>query len=537
MLGSSFLDIPADARRRIYAEAGRVRPCWIELGPRRQDPIGASRTSRLTPRSCFYRLKLNGLTTIIRARPDRICPRLPIGLLLVCIAIHNEAHAVFYGQNKFLLRGHSASDLDSLACVSSSALAAMNSLVLRLNCWPCPNGHDDTGFRSTRVQGTTPTCVNCGTPFSRGDAAWTDANPTTRELIPEWESLCNRLSSSVSAGKLRLTLICDVQDLASGKRIVRPLLSLPTLAACTIRLGRRRDQYDLTALAQETSLRLTGPYAPPQPGFRFEALPYELRRRILEFTHLGPRTDYARPLLRIEHGKLVLNNPVPISHPICCFKCTETFADCCCPTIHASYAPKCTCRVLPMELFLVSKRMYQDAGGVFYSSTTFDFAQDLQETLAFLERLPRRALRLIRCFRISFPRDHMLKWFRQGHADQFNKLVTFIRDNMDDTRLRLIVNTHTIDDDCQWEEDPDDNRYVYDTYLDIANTLCLLRGLRDVQFDLGWASELGPWLAREVLGDRSHYEAGKSQGDWFARIPHWHSNESRLPNSNYEGGS
>lgn len=479
---------------------------------------------------------MQGITIVGRKGPDCICPKLPVELLLVCRAVHNEAYEVLYSQNRFLLRGHSASDLSYLGCVSTKALATMRSLVLRLNCWPCRNGHDDL-FRWKKD----PTCVDCQTPLSRADAAWTATDPAARQSLPEWESFCSRLSRSISAGRLRLTFICDVQDLVSGQLIVGPLLSLPTLAACTIRLGRRKDQYDLTALAQETSLRLTGSYAPPPSGFPFEALPNELRRRILEFTHFGSTIDYARPLLRIERGKLVLNNPIPVHRPICCFKCTDTFADCCCPTIHASYAPNCTCRVLPMELFLVSKGMYRDALEVFYSSVTFDFMQDHQETIAFLDRLPRRALSLIQGFRIIIPDEHFLSWQSDNHAEQFRKLVTFIGDHMNATKLRLVVDTLKICDTCLWVDDNEENRFVYDVYLDIANTLCSLRGLRGVEFAMGWASELAPWMCREILGDRYTGEVCEPEHrpgdpDWFGWAPKWHSNTTRLPNSNYKGG-
>lgn len=135
----SFFDLPAHARRRVYAHAGLARPCWISLRPRQ--PERESAVQR--PRECLYRLRLRGITEAERKGPACICPQLPLALLLVCKAVYTEAFDVLYGQNRFVLRAHSPANLGPLPCMSTRVLATMRSLMLRLNCWPCRNGHDD----------------------------------------------------------------------------------------------------------------------------------------------------------------------------------------------------------------------------------------------------------------------------------------------------------------------------------------------------------------------------------------------------------
>ncbi len=527
----SFLDLPAGVRKRIYADAGLVRPCYIDLRPGK-----GARDPPLASSICFYRQKRSGITHLGRTEPDCYCPRLPTELLLVSKAVHDEVLDLLYSQNKFLFRGHNCSDLTPLRRISARALAAMTSLLIRLNCWPCFNGHNDIWVRPSGDR----VCVDCRTFISNGDPAWGSTDPVARGWLPQWENLFTHLSSSISPKRLRLTFICDVQDLESAELVVRPLTSLPTLAACTIRLGRRRDQYPLAALAREASLRLTRSYIPPPTAFRFQALPPELRFRILEFADLGRQVLYERSLLHIEKGKLILGTPDSVFHPICCYKCVGTFADCCCPTTRASYAPSCTCRVLPMELFLVSKQMYQDASSVFYPASCFDFLQNHRETVAFLSRLPRAGLGLIRRLRIAVTAAHFHEWELSGHASQFRTLVEFIRDNMDVTKLELTIDTHAIDDDCLWIDGEEENRFVYGVYLDIANTLCLLRGLWWVEFDIGWAPGLVPWLTQEVLGRRRwprDVRGGRTippaPGFGFEGSPSWHKPDVRLANSNY----
>src|SRR5262249_40196883 len=154
----------------------------------------------------------------------------------------------------------------------------------------------------------------------------------------------------------------------SGSQVMKAFAALPVLKECTIRLGRRRNN-DLRSLARDTSLRMTRAFV-PKPHFPYERLPQELRLRILDFTHLrahGAYHDRYKPL-RIEQSKLVKGNVIHVHRPICCSKCTETFADCCCPTTRASYSASCECRLLPFDLFLVSKQMYQDALITFYSN-------------------------------------------------------------------------------------------------------------------------------------------------------------------------
>jgi hypothetical protein len=53
--------------------------------------------------------------------------------------------------------------------------------------------------------------------------------------------------------------------------------------------------------------------------------------------------------------------------------CCSKFRPRCCPKLFAAYSVSCVCRMLPLELFSVSKQMYEDASQVFHSNNCFEF--------------------------------------------------------------------------------------------------------------------------------------------------------------------
>ncbi|MCJ1249496.1 Endonuclease III-like protein 1 [Trapelia coarctata] len=291
-------------------------------------------------------------------------------------------------------------------------------------------------------------------------------------------------------------------DLDTGKAVVEGLAALPTLKECTLRLGRQPND-DLRALAQRGSKSMTNSFS--ESGFPYESLPEELRVRILSFTHLGSRGSYhdRYKLLRIERNRLVKGNLKYIHRPTCCSRCTETFADCCCPTTHASYSKSCECRLIRPELFLVGKTVYKDALRVLYSENCFDILQDPQETVLFLSRLPPGALKFIRRIQFRFSERQVRGWKRNGLTQQWNSLVAFIQQNLNLSNLLIVVNLQAVADICLWNDEDEDagNRFVYDVYFQLANGLCSLPGLCDLHFVLGWFADLEPVLEKKVMGE------------------------------------
>ena len=256
----------------------------------------------------------------------------------------------------FILRGHAGFDLANLLSLGSKALAAMTSLLVRLNTWPCPNGHEILDHRRTR-------CMKCNNEVAADPIcnSYGLKLRTKGNFLKQWEQACSHLASGISLGQLHLTFICDVEDLAAGDKHIEPLTNLPKLKTNTIRLGRLRNR-DLASLAERTSQKMTSTFIPGS-GFPFELLPEEIRLRVLQFTHIGPNGPYHDRYedLFVESGKLIK------STALCCSACTGTYRDCCCMNLHSSYSKSCLCRRLPKELLSVSRQIRRETLEVLFA--------------------------------------------------------------------------------------------------------------------------------------------------------------------------
>lgn len=261
------------------------------------------------------------------------------------------------------------------------------------------------------------------------------------------EEVLFHIASAIIPAQLRLSLICDVADLDSGKAILEPLSRLPALKQCTIR-SSQRPNYELNTLARNASAQTTHSFVQgPQP-FPFEQLPRELRLHILGYTHLASHNSYheSDSLLRIQEGKLVKAN-VGFVHQFnkCCRKCTETIIDCCCPSARAAHSTTCTCRHLPFELFFVNKEMCQDARAVLLHQNCFGFLQDPKKTIAFLSRFPARSLKYVQRIQFRFSRKEVSTWAQQDYSHKWLTLVTFLKGHFKVLELAIVVVLETFD--------------------------------------------------------------------------------------------
>lgn len=104
----------------------------------------------------------------------------------------------------------------------------------------------------------------------------------------EWHCTIEDMSKHIPPSQLQLFLVCDVEDIEIVKKVLRPLLKLPVLASCNIRLGRDQDSslYNLARQAATRAVGQTSSSAIPEKPFRFLDLPLELQHQILEYTDL-----------------------------------------------------------------------------------------------------------------------------------------------------------------------------------------------------------------------------------------------------------
>jgi hypothetical protein len=489
----SFLSLPPAVRRDVYILAGLKRICPLVIRreqpasgqPQQQDdpPIpGAHGVSRA---DCRYKRLLRGnWSAVYQYQPDCSCPGLPKQLLLVSKAVYNDARAILYGENKFAVRAHKARDLDVLKTLSGRSIQEMTCLMLRLNCWPCPRGHDLANLAHGR-------CMVCNAPTSTSDYPLVAGRSSEAEdMLQAWAKVCAVLTSQVRAGRLCLTLICDVDDIDTAERVVKPLFGIPRLKSCTIRLGRRRDE-KLRSLARVTSLKLTDTYQHAGPGssrISFASLPPEIRLRILRFTHLGEWGSFSgkHTGLLIEEQTLVQRvGPARKPLKMCCHCCSFTKKDCCCPVRYAAYSDSCQCRVLPLETLRVSRQMNMDASEILYSTNTFVFRGAFADTLRFLRSLRPSTLKLFRRICLALMDNQSRNWSKR--EENWSAIIRLIRDNFCLSALTITVDASCDEETAMWADEDDDLlAEMRQTYVDISRVVKdMLVGLKSYRLILG----------------------------------------------------
>ena len=508
---ANFMDLPLKVRVKIYTMSGLVRLCPIDIiHEDKATPTKTPNSNPVTsssprvpnyiplpypyPPETFrstYRRNDRGFN-MENADSRLLCTPLPTQLFYVSKAFYSDTVELFYGRNKFVVRGHAGSDLTNLLSLGPKALAAMTSLLVRLNTWPCPNGHEVLDLAKTR-------CLKCRNEVC-GDPPCTSYSlklRTTGNRLKQWEKVCKHMAAAISPVQLRLTFICDVEDLAAGERVVASLANLPRLKACTIRLGRPHNQ-ELSSLAAKTSLRMTGGFIPEQ-WFPFESLPKEIRLRVLHFTHIGSSGTYYHKYehIAVENGKLATGTK------LCCSACTETYRDCCCTAIHSSHSESCKCRRLPTSLFSVSRQMRYETLEVLLTQNCLEFSGSLQSSLRFLRGVPVMFRQMIRRVSFRFTSEQIFGWFNHKIGYDWKDLVTYVR-NLKLDNLCIAIDLS----DCGIEfyrlTYDDNHRLIYKVYLDVTQTLGMAlagRGLCDLHFHLGGFRDLRPWLEQQVMGE------------------------------------
>jgi hypothetical protein len=304
-------------------------------------------------------------------------------------------------------------------------------------------------------------------------------------------------------GKLNFTFICDVAALNSGKAVVEPLLMLPTLNRCTIRL-RHQPNYTLNSLARDTSVATTHSLVLPSQPFHFNRLPRELRLHILGYTHLGRHNGYLKrdELIRIQDGKLVRGSGLFVHKGNqCCRKCTHIAIDCCCPSSFAAYSTICVCRRIPCALVYVNREMRQDAITVLLQENCFDFEQDPDKTIEFLSQFPAGSLKYIREIQFRFSELQVKQWGNQNYSQKWLSLVKFIKAHLNVPTLSITVVADTFDIGMDpHASDESAQRHIYNIYCDITRSLCILGGAGYIKFALGCFGQLESLMSRKVVG-------------------------------------
>ncbi|KAF8179952.1 hypothetical protein K438DRAFT_1842386 [Mycena galopus ATCC 62051] len=525
----TFLDLPFKARLKIYIFAGLVRACPIDLsvppGPREPRPSWED---------CYYEQRLSGFLSTYDYGNTRegyystcICPRLPLELLRVSHEVHVEARQVLASKNRFVLRARTSDDLAPLVAVPPAVLSDMTFLLVRLNVWPCPLGHDDMDDELE--------CKICYGKLVEDPVLHSTAS-AGQAIISCWRDTCAHLAMCIQP-QLRLTFICDAEDVESAKQVVDPMLAFRPLAQCTIRLGRQYTLYGLTQLATETAQCLTRATVGATTFPQYDNLPRELRLHILRATHLGCLGDYhpKHHTQRVELGRVLNANAFYQWDTTCCDSCTETYRDCCCPRRRAAFSPGCTCRSVPTELFRVSRQTRTDAIEVFFGDSRFNFYDPPTDILRFLQALPAEGLTFVR--QLTFTISPNATWeVHNGSLVGWEALMAFMRERFNLPRLEIVLDLGRTYDTDAWSRDSWPHQEYHDMVRSAASGMCELArgGLFKVSLKIVWYNYLGDWLTREVMGDRYHGPVPECE-DWTPTSKGRLGIELIIPGSNFGG--
>jgi hypothetical protein len=334
-------------------------------------------------------------------------PRNFTGLLSSCRALHDEAAALLYSANRFVIFYSDQGSLGPLSALTPTAIASLTSLKVVLNQASCHEPVDSYLYPpsccSGRKDGLWAASYDCaryhdGLHRRPLDLA-VDADSTSA-MLREWRDTAEYLSYHVVAGRLKLSLVCDIDAthdnphaLEAARLAVAPLASF-LLKDCHVRLSRTRHR-PFQQLAEDAALQARGSAMSLSPGPTMARLPREVRFRILEYTDLiapwGEVTwsrqhrgyQVCRPPCRFRRERKC---PSHIHNGCRLTRCGPDHdgADarspgCFCRRRHAAFSVSCNCWLPPTDLFLVCRVLCRDAQFVFFSRNRF-VVHDFQAT-------------------------------------------------------------------------------------------------------------------------------------------------------------
>ena len=408
---------------------------------------------------------------------------------------------VLYSTNTFFIRRRDAGNLDALQNLSPDALSSLTHLKVHLNTASCIAW-------STCCDASARNMKNC----EKHDKSLRVSSPRGQAILHEWQRTANRLMSHIMPSNLQLHFICDVEDLGTAAEVVKPLLSIKSLANCAVRLGRYPDPH-LQNLAYQTAVRAMG-HPEETPVFRFLDLPWELRQRILE------HTDLVTPLREIEwnpregfylrYSTVYCDERPELLERACHF---PTYSDrartgCFCRRSHAAYSSQCRCWSPPKPLFLVCRILLEESRMVFFQKNRFVITPstgctdsiastpDRLELSRFLtDIVSSDALRFLRFLEVVFPPCHgdYLRLDEPAYADWL-RAIRHIKEHLNLPLLTLRVymvhhfpGMHGILP-IEGRLTPERAKRAFELYVRALKPLAEMKGLKAFFTHLGW-----PW--------------------------------------------
>ncbi|KAF4549208.1 Hypothetical protein D9617_23g006230 [Elsinoe fawcettii] len=404
----SFLDFPEHVRKNIYRYAGFDRHDYIEydeVRPGHSDDQPQPTIQQLTDHTAVnisagddeeYDEYSEGDSDDGHSSVDSLDLRPlweeteivgsifgKISLMLCCRTMYHETAQMTYGKYKFSISKQPV----ALCRIRGSSIALLTSLTMDLHF---------AGDHST------PDHPDWSDPISPSDYAGRlhpleISSPQASDLLPSWLAAASHLRQHLVPGRLSLSFTCDVDDYSFALMIASPLLALPRLNRCWLRLSAGLDP-QIAQLARRVSRTCTGHgRAQEDQPFRYTDLPKEVQLLVLSFT------DLVTPFSEIhwtpdEHYHLIMSQRKGTSYSDAvfsmdeeeyemwvCHERTEMYG-CFCRRHHSAYWEGCRCWSSPTPLFLVSKDFHSAAVEVFFRSNRFCILPSYSE--AFIGDVP-----------------------------------------------------------------------------------------------------------------------------------------------------
>ncbi|ETS75770.1 hypothetical protein PFICI_12714 [Pestalotiopsis fici W106-1] len=330
----SLLDLPEEARHKIYMAAGLVSGETIKL-----EPKGGNALTR---------------------RPPLASLRFTYNVLQTCKTVYEEVKTLICAHNTLVVgHEHVESGLEFLRRLSPQQCSVLTHVFVQLH-----------------FEASEGSCARYDALEHRPLSMVMSLNSARLSL---WQATARHILTNATPQTLALSLICETGVGHTTTAVLQPLNENPgVLRVCELQLGQQRQDKAISAIACETAARARGlsPGLRERPFPLFD-LPVEVRRRILEYTGLvAPHKEVywsAQQGFRIATAasRCGGDSPDPYLHSRCngvsCMVSKHYTPPSICLQRRSGYSSRCYCWVSPQSIFTVSHALYRKAVQVLYS--------------------------------------------------------------------------------------------------------------------------------------------------------------------------
>lgn len=505
----TFLQLPISIRTQIYRACGLIRPCPISLNYE-----GVRQRWIAIDLATHYRYTFRGESRCVylQQRSKRgkrfeddlppglecFCPSIPVSMLLISHALHDEAVRMLYGENQFKISrlDHDLPDhhLKALQTLSPKVLGFIKSLHVGLT--------DKGAF------------LDPSSPVARLDSRTVDG----RQFIQKWAALCEDTLSRIP-GYAKFSISCNAIDTKTALQITEPLGNIQPMSEVSICLNADPNQKAIMEIARKAARQVKVKSKDSQNfqtlRLSWSSLPKEIRLNVLGRTELVGqyRQEWS------QNSGFEIQTGVLLPRPgVCCANCSSTLSTCGCHSYHAAFSTTCTCPGVPGALFRVSKLMHSETTEIFFSKNRFILSGDFAVNRGFLSSLSPAAVKHLRIVDLQISFEQLCDMRNQDSqvARDWEALVASIASLLQLPKMWLSIDARKIWLSMMMLNNDGDHDYAwlhtsYSRLFDPLYRHLKGAGLRRFHVYLCWWHDYEGAAEREVMGpDYDSYAEGKT---------------------------